>query len=741
MDYINELNEKQYEAVSASERFLRIIAGAGSGKTRVLTYRIAYLIEKFHVLPNSILAITFTNKVAKEMNQRTYALLPGYDLHGLTISTFHSWCARFLRSEINLLGFPRNYIIYDDDDQMRIIKDIGTKLGYKTGDAKNSEAKSYISFNKSSGKLPSDIDQNAVYFDRVLFKYFVEYEKVKNEAKALDFDDLLIYALKILENFPEVRERYSNKYHDILIDEFQDTNDLQFKLLSNLVGPNTNLYVVGDPDQTIYTWRGANQRIILDFDKVYHPLKTIILNQNYRSTNEILNVANKLIANNKDRLKKDLFTNKSGDKVSIKNFDTGILEAQFVCASIKEIMKNDPSVSYKDFAILYRSSYLSLKFENALAMNQIPYNVFGGLKFYSRKEIKDCLAYFKLFVTSKDNVSFDRIINVPRRGIGDKTIEVLKEESEQYGLSLYDYANSIYEYKTQLKESMKVKLTSLCDVINKYKKKLSDNTEAYSEILSDFLSEIGYYDYLEETEEDTDALENVNALIGDVRNFLKNNQDSTFDEYLQNVTLLTSQDDMDNSDKVSLMTVHTAKGLEFNYVFVIGFNEGVFPNSRALNERNSKGLEEERRLAYVAFTRAKKKLFVTLNREYNYTTKCDNQPSSFIKEAGIELPVYSFSFRGAANQDNGRRLYKYDIDKYSTGSGIARKQSSHDSNSNFLNVNPGNNITWHEGDKAIHKTFGEGIVKHVDGDIVTIDFLDFGTKRLLGSHKALSKKG
>lgn len=743
MDYINELNERQYEAVSASDKYLRIIAGAGSGKTRVLTYRIAYLIEMFNVPPQRILAITFTNKVAKEMKERTLGLLPDYDLTGLSISTFHSWCARFLRSEIEIIGFPRNYVIYDDDDQMRLIKEIGLKYGHKKGDAINKQAYIYISKHKSAGELPSDVNQNSKHFNEEFYNYFVEYEKAKNAAKALDFDDLLIYTVKILENFEEVRNKYLRRYHDILIDEFQDTNDLQFKLLSYLIGPDTNLYVVGDPDQTIYTWRGANQRLILELDKIYTPLRSIVMDQNYRSTTQILDVANKLISHNKMRLPKDLFsTNTNGKPVTLKNLDSGVLEAQYVSSTIEEIIEKNPGVAYKDFAILYRSSYLSLKIENAFVNRGIPYNVYGGLKFYSRKEVKDCLAYFRLLVNPLDDVSFDRIVNVPKRGIGEKSLDTLKFEAHKYNLSLLNYVNELYEHESDLKEAVKQKLTSLGKSLDTCAKKLVINDEAYSEILDDFLKEIGYIEYLSELDDGDNAIENVSALIDDVRTYLKNHEDSTFDEYLQNVTLLTSQDDMDNSNKVSLMTVHTAKGLEFNYVFCIGLNEGVFPNNRAIQERTMEGLEEERRLAYVAFTRAKKELYITLNKDYSHINNSQNLPSRFISEAGIKLPSFNFdSLGGGASYRNENRLYKFDFDKYSKGSGITKSTQPRRTTQKFEEVNAGNNIKWNVGDIAIHKTFGTGEVIKVEGDIITVNFLDFGTKKLLGAHKSLSKKG
>lgn len=741
MNFQNELNDKQYEAVSAEDRFLRIIAGAGSGKTRVLTYRIAYLIGERFVSPSRILAITFTNKVAREMNERTKDLLPGQNISQLTISTFHSWCAKFLRREIGVLGFPKNYIIYDEEDQLRLIKSIGESFGYKKSDDMNKIAMNWIGAKKTLGELPSDVKINPIHKDQEeqLLKYFEEYEHQKAEAKALDFDDLLIYTIKILENFEDIRERYLRRYEHILIDEFQDTNDLQFKLLTYLIGPGTSLYVVGDPDQTIYTRRGANQKIILDFDKVFPGTRSIILNENYRSTNEILGAANRLIANNVERIQKDLFTRKTGGaRIVVKNLDTAVAEANFIGNKIEEIKAAHPEVHYKDFAVLYRSSYLSLRVENALTTRRIPYNVYGGVKFYSRKEVKDCLAYFRLLMNEDDNVSFDRIINVPKRGIGDKSIQLIKEEAKEHGLSYFKYVLEIDKYQSQLKSANLKALKKLQELSLKTREKLRENLEAYSEVLDNYLKELGYYESLANDEDDDDdRIDNVHALIDDIRNFLKENVESTFEEYLQNVTLLSSQDDIDGSDKVSLMTAHTAKGLEYEYVFVMGLNQGVFPNQRALEERRKSGMEEERRLAYVAFTRAKKELFLTLNRDYSYISKSNTTPSQFIKEAGLDYGTPLFQSTLKATGEGMERIYKYDL----SGAGKSGLYKENSKDSAFATLANSNGITWKVGDKAVHKVFGEGIVTEVDGDIITVDFRDFGRKRLLGQHPSLSKKG
>lgn len=728
MNYQEELNENQYKAVTSEAQFLRIIAGAGSGKTRVLTYRIAYLIEKREVAPYNILAITFTNKVAKEMKIRTENLIPDYDLRYLTISTFHSFCARFLRSEIGVLGFPSTFLIMDEDDSLSLIKTIGETFGYKRTDEKNKNAYQFISNQKCYGKLPSDIE-NKYYSHQEDIKYFKEYEKRKNKMFQLDFDDLIIYTIRILKAYPEIQEKWSKRFQHILVDEFQDTNDLQFELLTLLSSPQSNIYVVGDPDQTIYTWRGANQKIIMNFDNYYKPTTTITLNENYRSTPNILDAANKLIAHNIDRFKKDLFTNKPvGKEVILKSFDEQYAEANFIGNKISELKMSDSSINYKDIAVLYRSSYLTLKLENILIRKHIPYRVYGGLKFYSRAEVKDAIAYFKVLMNENDDISFERIINVPTRHIGDKSISLLKNEAYKANLSMINYIKEIHKYDTQLRSTVINSLNDLFEKMNQTRSRLKENLEAYSEVLNDFLNEIGYIEFLEEKEEDVDRLENVKSLIDDVKGYLKMNPTSNFSEYLQNVTLFSAQDDIDNSDSVTLMTAHTAKGLEYNYVFIMGFSEGVFPNQRSIME-SPNAIEEERRLAYVACTRAKKQLFITYNSGFSFAVKSNAQPSSFIKEMGLKPQGYVF---GQFSPSNQQKIYKY---------GTQNKNKYDNNAQSYLDIKSSNNkVDWKSGDIAIHEAFGEGNVLSVEDDIIKVDFKDFGVKKLLGTHPKLKKK-
>ena len=728
MNYKDELNENQYKAVTSDAQFLRIIAGAGSGKTRVLTYRIAYLIEQMHVYPNKILAITFTNKVAKEMKERTIKLLPDYDLKGLSISTFHSFCARFLRSEISELGFPQNFFIMDDTDSLQLIKNIGETFGYKRTDENNTEAYDFIKKQKCYGRLPSDCEKmESLRLKSLFIRYFKEYERRKNELYQLDFDDLLIYTIKILETNDLIRDKWINKFNHILIDEFQDTNDLQFKLLTLLTDSHSNVYVVGDPDQTIYTWRGANQDIIMRFGEIYSPLTTIALEENYRSTPNILNISNQLISHNPGRFDKNLYTSQpKGAEVSLKNFANAINEAYYIANKINEIKIRNKNVKYSDIAVLFRSVYLTQKLENVLVAKQIPYKVYGSLKFYARAEVKDCLAYFKLIVNEDDDISFERIINIPRRGIGDKTLAILKLEAESNHVSMIKYLKNLHKYDSKLPTSLVSKLEPLFGMMDHTREKIQANEEAYSEILDEFITDIKYKDFLEEKDETKDKVLNVVALINDVRDYLKDNPESNFDEYLQNVTLYSAQDDIDNSDSVSLMTVHTAKGLEFDYVFIMGLEEGVFPNNRALLE-SPKAIEEERRLAYVACTRAKKELYLSYNTGYSFVSRADSQPSRFIKEMGLKVDVYSFGNNNSSssNAEDSKKYYY---------------QNTSNSTGNLGTLNLKNDIVWHVGDTAVHQSFGEGEVLTVEGDIITVNFKDFGVKKLIGSHPKLSRK-
>ncbi len=738
MNFDLDLNEKQYEAVTSSYKYNRIIAGAGSGKTRVLTFRFAYLIKEKNVDPYNLLAITFTNKVAKEMKERTINLLPSFDLKDLKISTFHSFCNYFLRREIKVLGLPRSFSILDEEDKMNLIKDIGVDKGYRKGDDVIEKAADYISFNKMEGKLPGDINAEKLASKyKISYEFFEEYEKRKNAQFSLDFDDLLIYTVLILEKFPEIRESYNNRFFEILVDEFQDTNNLQFKLLTLLAGKKAGIYVVGDPDQTIYTRRGANQRVILNVGEYFKPLNTIILNENYRSTEEILNHANKLIDNNLERIKKDLFTSKKGgEKITVYESNDATEEAKYVSKKITEL-NLIKKVSYKNIALLYRSAFSSREFERQLVYAHIPYRIYSGVKFYERREVKDCLAYFKLLINPLDDISFARIINVPRRGIGDASFAMIKKEAKDRALSLYNYCLKIDEYMCPISSRMISKIKEMIILLEDTKNKVIDKNLSYSEVLNDLIANLHYYEYLEENfEDDDERIENVHSLIEDVRTFLKDNPDSTFDEYLQNIALITQQDTInDSEDAVSLMTVHTAKGLEFDYVFIVNFSDGIFPNGRSVSESGFNGLEEERRLAYVAITRAKKELFITYNSGFSYVSNGRGTPSRFLKEA--DLSIRKIISESPSQAAPGQRIYKINI----AGSGVSNvRDSKVGRNESAVSYDVSNNIIWHVGDIAIHDAFGEGKVLKIEGDILTVDFKNFGIKKMLGTHKKMKKK-
>ncbi len=737
MNFERELNDKQYLAVTTKEKYNRIIAGAGSGKTRVLTYRLAYLLEKRNIDPFNLLAITFTNKAAKEMKNRTIDLLPTYNLKNLQISTFHSFCNYLLRREIKVLGFPQSFSILDESDTELLLKNIAEELGYEKNGPTFDYALKFISASKTKGKLPGDIKEEFLNdLSKKALTMFKEYEKRKNEQFSLDFDDLLIYTVLILSSYPNIKEKYNNRFKEILVDEFQDTNDIQFKLLTLLAGENTSIYVVGDPDQTIYTWRGANQKVILDFDKYFSPLNTIILNENYRSTSAILNVANTLIAKNVERVKKDLFTNNSkGVDVICHEEFSDQEEARWVVKKINDL-KKIKNVKLKDIVILYRSSYISKTFEKVLMENRISYRVYGGLKFYDRKEIKDSLAYFYLLLNDLDDISFLRIVNVPRRSIGDVSLSTLKKEARNENLSLYKYSKDIDKYNSLLSPRVKNSLFNLVQIIEEYKIKVNDKNISYSEVLDAYLKKLGYYDYLiNDDDSDGERIANVKTLIDDIRTYLKENPESSLDEYMQNITLLTSQDAIiDNENTLTLMTVHTAKGLEFDYVFVVGFEDTVFPSYKSVSENGNKGLEEERRLAYVAFTRAKKELYITYNKGYSYIAKTSHIPSRFIKESGIYSIDSSFE-RDLKRYDSSSTVYKINFNSKESS-----RRVSEGRNSTIISYQVNKNNNWAVGDNLTHDAFGEGKVIGTDGDVIIVDFANFGVKKMLATHHMLHKK-
>ena len=737
MNYQNDLNENQYNAVTTEAQHVRVIAGAGSGKTRVLTYRISYLISEMGVEPWKILAITFTNKVANEMKNRVINMIPEA-AKDLSIKTFHSFAAFFLRHEISILGFPASFTILDEEDQTKLVKDIAAEMGFKRGDKIVGLTLSYIGKQKLLEKYPDDINvvKPAFEDEKTCLEIYQRYEEEKYKNFALDFDDLLLQTNRILEDYPDIRTKWQNRIDHILIDEFQDTNDVEYKMVKFLKKPEASLYVVGDPDQTIYTWRGANQNIILDLNKKYYDMITIVLDRNYRSTQAILNSANKLIAHNKLRVTKNLYTKENlGNPVNVHSSPSGRLEADYVAREISKL-KQFNGYQYKDIALLYRSNYITMDFEQALTRYQIPYKIYGGMKFYQRREIKDVLSYFHLIVNTKDDISFSRIMNVPKRGIGENSEMLIKEEAKAANKSLYEYIRDVNPKESKISTKIINSLKTMITNIEIAREDIAKNEEVFSKILEDMIWSLGYQDYLLKEDDGDERVENVRALFEDIRHYLKSNPESTFDEYLQNIALLSAQDEVVDGDYVTLMTVHTAKGLEYPVIFVVRFNQGVFPNQRAMLEAGYLGIEEERRLAYVAITRAKEKLYLTLSNDYSYVIQSNLGPSQFLKESGNEVLVTRENniFRSNKQKEKPKQFFFDDGDHLSFESDEPIKQDFDDAT---------NDVTdWHVGDIVIHKKLGRGVVVALEGDdIIKVNFDDHGEKSILGTHPSVSKGG
>ena len=738
MNYQNDLNENQYNAVTTEAQHVRVIAGAGSGKTRVLTYRISYLISELDVEPWKILAITFTNKVANEMKNRVLNMLPEVS-KDLTIRTFHSFASYFLRHEISVLGFPASFTILDEEDQTKLIKDIAAEMGFKRGDKIVGNALGYIGRQKLLEKYPDDITIIKPTFEdeKTCLEIYHRYEEEKYKNLSLDFDDLLLLTNRILEQYPDIRTKWQNRIDHILIDEFQDTNDIEYKMVKFLKKPEASLYVVGDPDQTIYTWRGANQNIILDLNKKYYDMITIVLDRNYRSTQAILNSANKLIAHNKLRVTKNLYTKENmGDKVNVHTSPSGRLEADFVAREISKL-KQFGGYQYKDIALLYRSNYITMDFEAALTRYQIPYKIYGGTKFYQRREIKDVLSYFHLIVNTKDDISFSRIINVPRRGVGETSEQLLKEEANNAKLSLYEYIKGVDPKKSEVSTRVINSLKAMITCIDIARDEINKNEEVFSKTLEDMIWQLGYMEYLKNEDDGDERIENVKALFEDIRHYLKSNPESTFDEYLQNIALLSSQDEMMDGDFVTLMTVHTAKGLEYPVIFVVRFNQGIFPNQRAMLEGGYLAIEEERRLAYVAMTRAKQKLYLTLSNDYSYVIQSSLGPSQFLKESGNEVLVTRDNNIFRSN----RQPEKQKVFTFNDGDHLSFEDEEPKYKQDFDDVT--NDVdSWHVGDIVIHKKLGRGVVIALEGDdIIKVNFEEHGIKSILGTHPSVSKGG
>ena len=735
MDFNKLLNNEQLKGVETNSQYVRIIAGAGSGKTRVLTYRIAHLLCNLDVPPYQILAWTFTNKAAKEIKERVFNLVEIEGGSKMFLGTIHSWCAAFLRKEASYIGYPRNFTIVDDDDQLAIMKEIFVKHNHPKSDPKIKECLGWIGSKKTQGYQYSDLEtrQFPNHELKMFTEYFGEYQEMLTERKSLDFDDLLLKTIEILELYPEVRSKYCRFIRHILVDEFQDINDVQFKLIKLLMDEETTLYVVGDPDQTIYTWRGANHRIILKLEDELKQinqkanLETIVLDKNYRSTKSILDCANKLIINNTERVKKDLFAvNGDGDKVNFFNARTLREETTNIVTTILDLHKNK-GVKYKDIAVLYRANYLTRELESTLSSYRVPYKVYGGQKFFQRKEIKDIISYFRLIVNDLDDTAFDRIINVPRRGIGPGTCDKIAKAAEELGQTKYSYIReNLNDAPVSIKQ--KALLSEMVKGIDHIRQCILRQDSTYVDEIHDFIEEtLGYYRYLKEEDETKweDRKDNVEELFSSLRVQLTEDPTLTFEEFVNSAILQSSQDEVENGDYVSLMTVHTAKGLEYDYVFVFSLGQGVFPSQRAMLE-SKRGIEEERRLAYVAFTRAKKRLYLSCNQDYNFVMGGPLSPSQFVKEAGLKTAPEGYSrFIGNTSSFKPQGFVKKDI---------APKQQKDLRLTNGV-------ASWNIGDRLEHEKFGLGTVVQTIDKLIVVKFDDEtqGKKTFLGSHISIKK--
>ena len=710
----HDLNEQQKQAVKETHTHVRIIAGAGSGKTRVIISRIAYLINEMGLLPYRILGITFTNKAANEMKERLKDSL-GDDAGGVFLSTIHSFCVRFLREEIHQISYPRNFTIVDSDDQKSILKEAYKMYGVEVKSYSYASVLDYIANCKCAGVSCEQALKiaNPYTSEHIKAQVYGYYENRLHAMYALDFDDLLLVTRRIMKMYPEIRAKWQKKFDYIHVDEFQDVDKVQYDIIKFMVGENTRLCVVGDPDQTIYTWRGADVNLIMNFEKDFVPCTTIVLNENYRSTPSILKGANSVIANNKNRIEKELFTNLP-DEQKIVHYTAyeDDLEPRWVADRIFKLKMEGNS--YRDMAVLYRSNYLSRNLEKKLLDKRIPYRIYGGIRFYERAEIKDSLSYLRMLIhnNSAVDLAFKRIINVPKRGIGNKTVEKIEELSKQENVNMYEVIKSQEVCRGKSLAAM----NGFIELIEKYRNLV--NSMSISMLLEALMDESGYIAMLKE-EKETERIENIKELINDIEDFEEQNPDGTLDDYLQKIALYTDKQQEETGEFIQLMTIHAAKGLEFNIVFVYSMCEGIFPSERSVSEGGREALEEERRLAYVAFTRARKQLYISDARGYSYVLDRTKLPSRFIREID-EACIMHYG-----TQPEYEALPKQIIVN-DDGKGKPVSQ---------------NVIRLRKGDLVTHKSFGDGVVIDISRGIWTIAFKSkFGIRKIVANHPSITKK-
>ncbi|HEO0600521.1 TPA: DNA helicase PcrA [Streptococcus agalactiae] len=750
------MNDKQAEAVQTTDGPLLIMAGAGSGKTRVLTHRIAYLIDEKYVNPWNILAITFTNKAAREMRERAIALNPA--TQDTLIATFHSMCVRILRREADYIGYNRNFTIVDPGEQRTLMKRIIKQLNLDTkkwnersilgtiSNAKN-DLLDEIAYEKQAGDM----------YTQVIAKCYKAYQEELRRSEAMDFDDLIMMTLRLFDQNKDVLAYYQQRYQYIHVDEYQDTNHAQYQLVKLLASRFKNICVVGDADQSIYGWRGADMQNILDFEKDYPQAKVVLLEENYRSTKKILQAANNVINHNKNRRPKKLWTqNDEGEQIVYHRANNEQEEAVFVASTIDNIVR-EQGKNFKDFAVLYRTNAQSRTIEEALLKSNIPYTMVGGTKFYSRKEIRDVIAYLNILANTSDNISFERIVNEPKRGVGPGTLEKIRSFAYEQNMSLLDASSNVM--MSPLKGKAAQAVWDLANLILTLRSKLDSLT--VTEITENLLDKTGYLEALQvqNTLESQARIENIEEFLSVTKNFDDNPEITVegktgldrLSRFLNDLALIADTDDSaTETAEVTLMTLHAAKGLEFPVVFLIGMEEGVFPLSRAIEDADE--LEEERRLAYVGITRAEQILFLTnANTRTLFGKTSYNRPTRFIREIDDELIQYQGLAR-PVNSSFGVKYSKEQPTQFGQGMSLQQALQARKSNSQpqvtaqlqALNTNNSHETSWEIGDVATHKKWGDGTVLEVSGSGKTqelkINFPGIGLKKLLASVAPISKK-
>ena len=728
---LDSLNNMQKKAVLHDKGPLLVLAGAGSGKTKVLTTSIAYLIEEKNIDPRNIIAITFTNKAANEMKERISNLL-NMDVSHLWIGTFHSICARILRMNIDKIGYDKNFTIYDSSDQKTLVKEIINELGLKE-DITPREALSVISQAKNKSMTPDEFLQLNTYYTKgdSYYEIYKKYEEKKFYYNALDFDDLIDKVLYLFSKDIETLKFYQEKFQYVFVDEYQDTNNSQYELIKYFSGFHNNITVVGDADQSIYSFRGADISNILNFEKDFKDADVIKLEQNYRSTDKILDTANVLIENNSERKDKNLWTdNKNGSKPIYRSTNVESEEAKFVLDNIKELTYQ--RYDAKDFAILYRTNAQSRSFEEILMKNLINYKVIGGLKFYDRKEIKDLVSYLKIIVNPKDDLALKRIINEPKRGIGNKSIAELGSISSLHEISMLDLIR-LDEFRPLLNDRLK----KLADKFYMPLKEIFDNIENYKivDLINEVLDKSGYLKMLETSYsvEDRSRIDNINEFISSAAEYEEENSDDTIFDYLENLSLLSDLDKTEDKDNsVSLMTMHAAKGLEFPIVFVVGLDEGLFPGKRSIDEGN---VEEERRLFYVGITRAREKLFLTSSKSRrNYGKPIFYKPSRFVDEIIDKVIVEEDSSSyGYTSREYEKAMAEDYMREKTRQSVLNKKLVKTDASDNDFQV----------GDKIRHSKWGMGTIVQIKeqdkGNELVVAFDKKGLKKLNQDYAPIEK--